>query len=100
MASFETIDHFDPNEPPPRPTTPPIRRGFVFVFLFLLLITALVYGVPTLIERSGYAWEAGRARAATEALVKLDKAGVIDRSSAMFRLATAKVSPAVVNISN
>jgi S1-C subfamily serine protease len=100
MASFDPIDQFDPNEPPPRPATPPIRSAFIYVFLILLLITALIYGVPTVVERSGYAWESGRARAATEAIEKLDKAGVIERSSAMFRLATAKVSPAVVNIAN
>lgn len=100
MASFEPIDHFDSLGPPPRPTTPPIRRAFVLVLLVMLLLTALVYGVPTILERSGYAWEAGRSRAAAEALKKLDKAGVIDRSSALFRMATAKVSPAVVNISN
>jgi len=100
MASFDPIDRFDPNEPPPRPTTPPIRSAFIYVFLVLLLVTVLTYGVPTLLERGGYAWEAGRSRAASEAIAKLDKAGVIERSSAMFRLATAKVSPAVVNIAN
>ena len=35
-----------------------------------------------------------------EALEKLDKAGVIDRSSALFRMATTAAAPAVVNIRN
>ena len=35
---------------------------------------------------------------ALETLEKLDKAGVIDRASALFRLATVAVSPAVVNV--
>ncbi|WP_435019563.1 trypsin-like peptidase domain-containing protein [Tundrisphaera sp. TA3] len=84
--------------PPPRPTTPPIRRGFVRVFLSLLALTILVYGIPYLLERSGYAYESGRARASAEALSRLDKAGVIDRASELFRLAANAVSPAVVNI--
>jgi serine protease Do len=50
------------------------------------------------IERSGYAYEAGRAKAAEDALKRLDKAGVIANASSLFRLAAAKVSPAVVNI--
>ena len=39
----------------------------------------------------------GRARAATEALAKLEKAGAI-QASALFRLAVTAVSPAVVNV--
>jgi serine protease Do len=58
----------------------------------------LVYGIPYVAERTGYAWEAGRARAASEALAKLDKAKIIDRASDLFRLATTAVSPAVVNV--
>lgn len=84
--------------PPPRPTTPPLRRGFVLVLLALGLAAALVYGVPRLVERSGHAWEAGRARAAAEALAKLDEAGTVSRASGLFRLATTAVSPAVVNV--
>ena len=83
---------------PPRPTTPPIRRGFVWVFAFLCLLTVLVYGIPALIEQSGYAYEKGRARAAVEALEKLDGAGAIERASELFRLATQAISPAVVHI--
>src|SRR5689334_2672221 len=99
MAS---IDPFDPDEnshvPPPRPTTPPVRRGFLWVLVTLSLLTVLVYGIPYLLDRIGYAYESGRARASVEALAKLDQAGVIDRASEVFRLATNAVSPAVVNI--
>lgn len=98
MASFDPIDQFDPNEPPPRPTTPPVRRGFLVVLAGLSLAAGMVYGIPFVIERSGYAYEAGRSRAAEEALKRLDKAGVIANASSLFRLAAAKVSPAVVNI--
>jgi serine protease Do len=89
---------FEFDEPPPRPTTPPVRRGFL-VILFVLCVAALVvYGVPYVAERTGYAWEAGRARAATEALGKLDKAGIVSEASSLFRLAVTAVSPAVVNV--
>src|SRR5262249_26824748 len=66
MASFDPIDQFsfDPIEPPPRPTTPPVRRGFLRVLGVLLILALLVYGVPNLAERIGYSWETGRARAA------------------------------------
>ena len=97
MASFEPQD-FDPTLPPPRPTTPPVRRGFVLVLLVLCFLAALVYGIPYVAERTGYAWEAGRAQAAREALAKLDEAGVVNRASALFRMATVAVSPAVVHI--
>ena len=41
MASFNPQDHgFGFEEPPPRPTTPPVRRGFLLV-LFVLCIAAL-----------------------------------------------------------
>ncbi len=98
MASFHPID-FDPLAPP-RPTTPPIRWGFVMVLLALCLLAGLVYGVPYMAGRAGYAYEAGRARAAGEALGKLDKQGIVKESSALFRLASTAVAPAVVNISN
>lgn len=102
MASFEPIDRFeiDPNAPPPRPTTPPVRRGFLLVLGVLSILTALVYGVPSLAERTGHAWEAGRSRAASEALRQLDKEGIISRASILFRMANQKVAPAVVNIQN
>jgi serine protease Do len=98
MASFEPIDHFDHFEPPPRPTTPPVRRGFLMVLGILCILALLVYGVPSLAERTGYAWEAGRSRAASEALAKLNRKGIINEASALFRMATVKVAPAVVNI--
>ncbi len=105
MASFNPQDHgfsqdhgFGIDEPPPRPETPPVRRGFL-VILFVLCIAALiVYGVPYVAERTGYSWEAGRARAAIEALGKLEKAGSVSQASALFRLAVTAVSPAVVNV--
>src|SRR5271157_3090728 len=97
MASFNTQD-FGFEDPPPRPATPPVRRGFLVV-LFLLCIAALiVYGVPYIADRTGYAWEAGRARAASEALRKLDDEGIVNRASALFRMATVAVSPAVVQV--
>src|SRR3954471_21448025 len=82
MASFDPQD-FGLDEPPPRPTTPPVRRGFVVILLVLCFLAALVYGIPYVAERTGYAWETGRSRAAVETLGKLDKAGVINRSSAL-----------------
>jgi Do/DeqQ family serine protease len=84
--------------PPPRPTTPPVRRAFLWVLLLLCLLTAVVYGVPYLLDQVGYAYETGRARAATEALEKLDEGGALARASELFRLATHAVSPAVVHI--
>jgi serine protease Do len=99
MASFNPQEHgFGFDEPPPRPTTPPVRRGFLIVLLVLGLAALIVRGVPYVAERTGYAWEAGRSRAAVEALEKLDKAGVVGQSSALFRLAVTAVSPAVVNV--
>jgi serine protease Do len=97
MASFNPQD-FGFDDPPPRPTTPPVRRGFLVVLMVLCVMAGLVYGIPYVVEQSGYAWEAGRSRAATEALLKLDKAGIIGRSSALFRMATVAVAPAVVHI--
>jgi len=84
--------------PPPRPTTPPLRRGFVWVLLLLSLLTAVVYGVPYMLDQIGYAYETGRARASTEALAKLDQGGALARASELFRLASQSVSPAVVHI--
>jgi serine protease Do len=102
MASFEPINTFDhdPMVPPPRPTTPPVRRGFLILLAVLSVLTGLVYGVPALAERTGYAWESGRSRAAADTIRKLDAEGVINRASVLFRLASVKVGPAVVNIQN
>jgi serine protease Do len=97
MASFNPQD-FGFDEPPPRPATPPVRRGFLVVLMVLCLAALLVYGVPYVAERTGYAWEAGRARADSEALAKLDEAGIVNRASALFRMATTAVAPAVVNV--
>jgi serine protease Do len=97
MASFDPQDYgFD--EPPPRPTTPPVRRGFLVILFVLCLAALVVYGVPYVAERTSYAWEAGRARADSEALAKLDKEGIVNRASLLFRMATEAVSPAVVNV--
>jgi len=97
MASFDPQD-FGLDEPPPRPTTPPVRRGFLVVLLVLSLLASLVYGLPYIAYRTGYGWEAGRSQAASEALAKLDKAGVIARTSELFRMATVAAAPSVVRI--
>jgi serine protease Do len=97
MASFDTQD-FGFDEPPPRPATPPVRKGFLLVLALLCLAALVVYGVPYVAERTSYSWEAGRARADSEALAKLDKAGIVDRASYLFRMASSAVSPAVVNV--
>ena len=103
MASFEPQAREEfPEEfaevAPPRPTTPPLRRGFVWVFLVLALLTAAVYAIPYALEQVGYAYEKGRARASVEALEKLDQGGALARASELFRLATHAVSPSVVHI--
>ncbi len=97
---METFDPVSPDAggPPPRPATPPVRRGFLRVLGILLVIAGLAYGIPYTLDHAGYAWEAGRARAASEALAKLDKDDVIRRSSYLFRMATRAITPAVVNI--
>jgi Do/DeqQ family serine protease len=97
MASYDPID-YDPLNSPPRPRTPPLRRGFVVVLTSLLLLAGLVYGVPHVAEQVGYRYEVGRSKAATEVLAKLDKNDVISSSSALFRLASTRVHPAVVNV--
>ncbi|WP_406696436.1 trypsin-like peptidase domain-containing protein [Singulisphaera sp. Ch08] len=97
MASFDPQD-FGLDEPPPRPTTPPVRRGFLLILFVLTLLASLVYGVPYIAENAGYAWESGRSRAASEALAKLNKAGIIARASELFRMATAVAAPAVVRV--
>ena len=99
MSSIEPKgpDEFDPL-PPPRPTTPPVRRVFLRVLLLLCILTAGVYGVPYLLDQVGYAYEKGRARAASEALEKLDGGGALARASELFRMATHAVAPAVVHI--
>lgn len=97
MASFDPQD-FGLDEPPPRPTTPPVRRGFLLILFVLTLLASLVYGLPYLADNAGYAWESGRSRAASEALAKLNKAGIIARASELFRMATAAAAPAVVRV--
>ncbi len=46
--------------PPPRPTTPPVRRAFLWVLMLLCLLTAAVYGIPYMLDQIGYAYETGR----------------------------------------
>ena len=58
MASFNPQD-FGFDDPPPRPTTPPVRRGFLVVLVVLCLAALVVYGVPYVADRISYAWEAG-----------------------------------------
>jgi serine protease Do len=97
MASYNPQE-FGFEEPPPRPTTPPVRRGFLVVLFVLSAAAVVVYGVQYLADRISYSWAAGRARADSEALAKLDKEGIVNRASALFRMATSAVSPAVVNV--
>src|SRR5262245_17805616 len=97
MASYD-FQEFGFVEPPPRPATPPVRRGFLLVLFVLCVMALIVYGVPYVANRMGYAWEAGRSQAASEALTKLDKQGIVARASELFRMATTAVSPAVVNV--
>jgi serine protease Do len=97
MASFDPqVFGFD--EPPPRPTTPPVRRGFLVVLFALCLAALFVYGGIYMARQIGYAWEAGRSQAAAETLAKLDKEGIVGRASELFRMAARAVSPAVVNV--
>jgi serine protease Do len=97
MASYDPQD-FGFEDPPPRPTTPPVRRGFLLVLFVLCVMALIVYGVPYVAHRTGYAWEAGRSRAVSEALAKLDRQGIVARASELFRMASTAVSPAVVNV--
>ncbi len=70
------------------------------VLSVLCMAALLVYGVPYVVERVSYAWAAGRARADSEALAKLDKEGIVNRASiaSVSCMATNAVSPAVVNV--
>ena len=97
MSSYDPQD-FGFEEPPPRPTTPPVRRGFLLVLFVLCTMAIIVYGGKYLAYNIGYAWEAGRSQAASEALAKLDEEGIVARASALFRMASTAVSPAVVNV--
>ncbi len=97
MASFDPID-YDPIDPVDRQDRPFAQRGLLLVFLTLGLIVATMILAPTLADRIGYNFEAGRARAAAEALEGLDEAGTISRASALFRLASQAVKPSVVNV--
>ena len=83
MASFNPQD-FGFDDPPPRPTTPPVRRGFLLVLFILCLAAVVVYGVPYVADRISYAWEAGRARADSEALAKLDKEEIVESRLVAF----------------
>jgi serine protease Do len=97
MASFNPQD-FGFEDPPPRPTTPPVRRGFLVVLFVLSLAAVCVYGSRYVADRISYGWEAGRARADAEALAKLDEGQIVNRASLLFRMATNAVSPAVVSV--
>ena len=44
MASFNPQE-FGFEDPPPRPTTPPVRRGFLVVLFVLSAAAICVYGV-------------------------------------------------------
>ena len=98
MSSSFDLQDLGFDEPPPRPETPPVRKGFVLILCVLCFAALLVYGIPYVADRTGYAWEAGRSRAASEALAKLDREGIVIRALELFRMATTAVSPAVVNV--
>lgn len=97
MASFDPVDLEFAGQVP-RPTTPPVRMGFLWVLLVLTAAALVVYGTPYLAEQVGYRYEVGRSRAASQALQKLSEEGILDRSSALFRMASTRVQPAVVNV--
>ncbi|MFM7316375.1 MAG: trypsin-like peptidase domain-containing protein [bacterium] len=82
---------------PPRPTTPPVRGGFLIVLTILAAMAGVVYGGPYILWRIGYAYESGRAKAALEALKTLP-GDDFSRASALFRIAQQAVAPAVANI--
>ena len=84
-------------EEPPRPTTPPVRGGFLVVLTILAAMAGVVYGGPYILWRIGYAYESGRAQAAIEAL-KTVPVDDFSRASALFRIAQQAVAPAVANI--
>ncbi len=98
MSLPDHSEHSSLDAPPPRPTTPPVRRGFVRVLAALSVLTSIVYGIPFVADRTGYAYEAGRARAAIEALATLGEDGQVERANTLFRLASRAVAPAVVHI--
>ena len=95
MASFNPQD-FGLEDPPPRPTTPPVRRGFLVV-LFLLSL-AVPWSTASHSSPTGSAIRGKRRCADSEALAKLDKEGIVNRASVLFWMATSAVSPAVVNV--
>ena len=96
MASFNPQD-FGFDDPPPRPTTPPVRRGFLMV-LFVLCLAAPGLRYP-LYCRSHWLRLGSRPRSRRDrGLAKLDSDGIVNRASSLFRLATTAVSPAVVNV--
>ena len=97
LEPIEVVELVEP-PPPPRPTTPPVRLVFLKVLGVMLVLALVVRGIPILVGQAGYAWEAGRSRAATEALAKLNEGDVQDRASILFRMATRAVAPAVVNV--
>ncbi len=94
MANHDSLT-FGFDDPPRGPLVRPV---YWIILAGLLLALLLVYGLPMILFRAGYAFEAGRAKAADEELTRLDEAGVLQRSSALFRLASTKVSPSVVHI--
>lgn len=84
---------------PPRPTTPPVRSGFLIVLFIMAAMAGLVYGGPYVAWRIGNAYEAGRSKAALDALKSLpDDGGELSKVSILFRLAQQAAAPAVANI--
>ena len=60
MASFNPQE-FGFEDPPPRPTTPPVRRGFLVVLFVLSAAAICVYGSRYAADRISYGWESVRA---------------------------------------
>lgn len=77
---------------PPRPTTPPVRSGFLVVLTILAAMAGVVYGGPYILWRMGYAYESGRAKAAIDALKNVSTDD-FSRASALFRLGAAGGCP-------
>ena len=96
MASFNPQD-FGFDEPPPRPTTPPVRRGFLVVLLRCSVWPpSWSTACPT--SPSGSATPGRRASAGRGGPGEARQGGIVNRASALFRMATTAVSPAVVNV--
>ena len=87
MASFDPQD-FGFDEPPPRPTTPPVRRGFLLVLFVLCLAALIVYGVPTWPSGPAMPGRPGGRGRRPRRWRSSTRQGIVARASALFRMAT------------